>query len=379
MTAIPVHHTPVDAKSPWDGPAEVAKAGNDEATLRHMHATVDSGADPTVKSSYHLPHHAAGSDTPANLHGVNNAMARLDQTDIPESDKTGARAHLQAHQDDAKKKEDVAHVGPIRMFEGTARPHERFWTMRDEVQTGGEPEIEFYGVVSEYSWFEDDITPSLFKADLYNLGKGGPVTVRIDSPGGELSAASVIRSILTTYPGVVTARIDGLCASAATLIAMAASKIKMQDTATFMIHEPAIGILGYVTIDFATALLNQLTQGRDTLYEVYHARTGISRDRLERMMHDETWLTAEDAKDMGFIDEILGPKAAPAQPSIITASVAARKMLYTFANLPPALLEQLRALDTVNGQQGAEISSSPSRLDMEREAQSLREFASQFI
>lgn len=101
MGAIKVHHTAVDTESAWDGPSEVAKAPNDAPTLRYMHAWVDGSGDPEAKSSYKFPHHKAGTDTPANIAGVNNALSRLDQADIPEGDKAGVRAHMNAHREDA--------------------------------------------------------------------------------------------------------------------------------------------------------------------------------------------------------------------------------------------------------------------------------------
>ena len=68
---------------------------------------------------------------------------------------------------------------PVRIIEGSAKPYERFWNLRAaEDSESGEPEIEFYGPISEYSWWGDEITPSLFKEDLEKHGKGGPVTIR---------------------------------------------------------------------------------------------------------------------------------------------------------------------------------------------------------
>lgn len=229
---------------------------------------------------------------------------------------------------------------PIRCFEGNAKPYERFWVMRNEAETGGEPEMEFYGIISEYSWFEDDITPKMFKDDLYALGKGGPITLRIDSPGGELWAASTIRSILTTYPGHVTARVDGIAASAATLVALGANKVQMQDTATWMIHEPWIGIIGLLTIDILEALTKELKQARDSSVEVYTARTGISTERMKTMLHDETWLSAQQAVAMGFADEVLGAKPRDTAAHVaVMNSIAVQSLMKTFVNLPPGLLD----------------------------------------
>jgi HK97 family phage prohead protease len=93
--AIPVHHT-ATVDTAWDGPA-AEKAANGAAELKHMHAWVDSSGDPDVKENYKLPHHAPGTDTAANLHGVRDALSRLPGTDIPESDKAAVKAHLEAH------------------------------------------------------------------------------------------------------------------------------------------------------------------------------------------------------------------------------------------------------------------------------------------
>jgi hypothetical protein len=97
-------HSTATTEGKWDGPAAVSAAGNDKASLRHMHAWVDGdGERPEDKSSYKLPHHAAGADTAANLTGVRNALARLPQSDIPEADHARVRAHLQRHLDDAER------------------------------------------------------------------------------------------------------------------------------------------------------------------------------------------------------------------------------------------------------------------------------------
>jgi signal peptide peptidase SppA len=101
MGAIPIHHTATDTKSSWDGPAEVAAAPNDAKVLRYMHAWVDGKAPDTLKSAYKFPHHKNGTDTAANIHGVNNALARISQSDIPEGDKAGVEDHLRAHRKDA--------------------------------------------------------------------------------------------------------------------------------------------------------------------------------------------------------------------------------------------------------------------------------------
>lgn len=100
MPPIPPHSTAV-VDTAWDGPAAVAKAPNEAAVLRYMHAWRNPNIDPDLKAAYSFPHHA-GADAPANLPAVRNAMARLPQSNVPMSDHAGVQAHLQRHLDAQK-------------------------------------------------------------------------------------------------------------------------------------------------------------------------------------------------------------------------------------------------------------------------------------
>jgi ATP-dependent Clp protease, protease subunit len=349
MTAIKIHHTPVDKDAAWDGPAEVAKAGNDEKELRYMHAWVDESADPTAKSSYKFPHHAAGTDTPANIHGVDNALARLDQSDIPDADKDGVRAHLNAHRKDAGLDVNDLAGEPIRCFEGSAKPHERFWRWIDAAgktipgESGKtdpsttveeEPTLELYGVISEYSWFGDEVTPQMFRDDLQKYGKGGPVTVSINSPGGEVIAANVIKTILQDYKGRVTGKIIGMAASAATLVCMGCDLIKMDEGAFFMIHDPGMSFfLDYLNLGQLQGLVAQLVVCKDALLNSYASKTGIGKTRLANMMSAETWMDANQAKDLGFVDEITTGAAKKTKAT----SLPITNCLKNYAHLPDGL------------------------------------------
>jgi ATP-dependent Clp protease protease subunit len=386
MGAIAIHHTAVDTESVWDGPAEVAAATNDSKVLRYMHAWVEDGADADLKSSYKLPHHASGSDTAANIRGVNNALARLPQTNIPEGDKSGAEKHLRAHRTDAgledrmseqeindavetiakkddltakerrgmmrevKRQEELADDGrrtmdhkskhePMRCFDGNARPHEAFWKFRNEASQP-EPELELYGVLSEFSWFEDDVTPKMFKTDLYNNGKGGPIKVRINSWGGDVVAASVMRAILADYPGQITVQVDGVAASAAVIVAIAGDKILVQDSAYMMIHDPSVAFL-FASLDIQAlkALTGELETVRDGIVAAYAERTGLAPVKLQHMMADETWMTAAEAVALGFADEIVtaGKQAARTPPGAIE-NISYTNLIKNYSHVPAALL-----------------------------------------
>jgi ATP-dependent Clp protease protease subunit len=233
----------------------------------------------------------------------------------------------------------------IRCFEGSAKPHEPFWRARNAVETGGEPEIEMYGLISEWSWMGDEITPKLFKQDLYKVGGGGPVTLRVNSPGGDVIAASVIRATLMDYPGAVTARIDGIAASAAVAIVLAAKHIHILDTAYMMIHDPAFSVL-FAALDIETlsTMVDQLKSIKLGLVAAYTSRTGISSDRLAKMMKDETWMSSSEATTMGFADQIIEGSHVPTPP--IGAGIV--NALKSYSNVPAALLAGEPANKQVN-------------------------------
>jgi len=227
---------------------------------------------------------------------------------------------------------------PIRCFEGDAKPHEPFWRMVNAAESeSGEAEIELYGVISEYSWFEDDITPKKFKEDLYVLGGGGPITVRIDSSGGDVFAASVIRAVLTDYPGRVTTRIDGIAASAAVVVALAGQTVRIMDTGYMMIHDPAV-IVFLSTFDIETlkGLARDLKAIKRGIVDTYADYTGLSQEKISSMMSAETWMSAQEAVEYGFATEIIkgGQKTDP-QDIVNRAYVNA---LHTYVNVPDRLL-----------------------------------------
>lgn len=233
--------------------------------------------------------------------------------------------------------------GPIRCFDGNAQPHTPFWTVRNAADEGAEAEIELYGMISEFSWFEDDVTPKLFRAELEKLG-GAPVTLRINSAGGDVIAASVIRAALTEYTGMVTARIDGICASAATIVALAAKRILIQDSAFIMIHDPAVSIfMADLDIQTMQGLLEALKSVKGGLVDTYETRTGLSKNRIEKMMSDETWLNASESVKFGFADEV------------ITGGVASANQyanaLKNYVNVPGVLLNRVEDAPVINIEQ----------------------------
>ena len=159
----------------------------------------------------------------------------------------------------------------------------------------------FDGYIAQDSWFEDDITPKKFKAELNS--SAGDIAVWLNSPGGDVFAASQIYTMLREYDGKVTVKIDGLAASAASVIAMAGDEIILSPVAMMMIHNPATAIFGEAA-DLQTAI-KMLGEVKESLVNAYERRTGLPRGKISAMMDAETWFSAQKAVELGFADKIL--------------------------------------------------------------------------
>ena len=180
----------------------------------------------------------------------------------------------------------------------------KFWQVKNEVN--GNSEILLYGpIAGESSWWRDEVTPKNFAADLESLG-GRDVTVRINSGGGDAFAAHAIHNQLVAYKGRVTVVIDGLAASAATIIAVAGDRIIMPSNALFMIHNPAIGLSDYYGADELLKAAEALNTIKGSIVAAYRKRCKASAEELAAMMDAETWMGAAECLEKGFVDEIQG-------------------------------------------------------------------------
>ena len=160
------------------------------------------------------------------------------------------------------------------------------------------------GEISDETWYGDEVTPQLFKDELYT-GEGD-ITVWINSPGGDVFAAASIYNMLRDYKGHVTVKIDGLAASAASVIAVAGDTVLVSPVAMMMIHNPATVAMGNTDdMQHAIAMLNEV---KESILNAYEDKTGLSRNKLSRLMDDETWFNAKKAVELGFADKILFDK-----------------------------------------------------------------------
>jgi ATP-dependent Clp protease protease subunit len=185
------------------------------------------------------------------------------------------------------------------------------WKKAKDQETGAEERIlELSGTIAEDSWFDDDVTPQLFKDEL-NSGTGD-ITVWINSPGGDCVAAAQIYNMLSNYKGRVTVKIDGIAASAASVIAMAGDTVLVSPVSMLMIHNPATMAWG----DHAEMqkAMDMLSEVKESIINAYVLKTGLSRPKLSHLMDAETWMDANKAVELGFADDIMArAKAEPGE------------------------------------------------------------------
>ena len=184
----------------------------------------------------------------------------------------------------------------------------KFWKWKNQTQNSPtERVLTLNGTIAEESWFDDDITPQLFKDEL-NSGTGD-ITVWINSPGGDCVAAAQIYNMLMDYKGNVTVKIDGIAASAASVIAMAGTEVLMSPVSTMMIHNPATVAMGdHNEMQKAIEMLNEV---KESIINTYEIKTGLSRAKLSHLMDSETWMNANKAVELGFADGIISRNAFP--------------------------------------------------------------------
>lgn len=187
----------------------------------------------------------------------------------------------------------------------------KFWNWVDEAN-----ELRLTGPIASESWFGDEVTPEQFREE---LGKHpGKITVYINSPGGDVFAASEIYTMLLERRGEITVKIDALAASAASVIAMAGGTVLMAPTAYLMIHDPLTCVMGNkADLKEAIKTLEEIKEG---LINAYELKTRMSRDDISALMEKETWMSAYSAMELGFADGIIGEEEKPEEKPAAVAS-----------------------------------------------------------
>ena len=178
-------------------------------------------------------------------------------------------------------------------------PTPRWWNWvknEDNIRT-----LYLDGAIAEESWLGDEISPKQFKSELMN-GEDD-ITVWINSPGGDVFAASQIYNMLMDYKGKVTVKIDGIAASAASVIAMAGGDILMSPVSMLMIHNPMTAAFG--DTEEMSKAIDLLSEVKESIINAYELKTGLSRSKISNLMDAESWMNAKKAVELGFGNGIL--------------------------------------------------------------------------
>ena len=184
---------------------------------------------------------------------------------------------------------------------------DKFWRFKrvqnkiDDDTESTENVLFLNGVIASESWYDDEVTPQMFRNELEQYS--GDVTVFINSPGGDCFAASEIYTALREHKGRITVKINGIAASAASVIAMAGDMVEMSPTSMLMVHNPSMMLYGEASeLEQGIEFLNEV---KESIINAYQLKTGLSRAKLAHMMDAESWMNANAAHDLGFCDKIL--------------------------------------------------------------------------
>lgn len=181
---------------------------------------------------------------------------------------------------------------------------EPFWKFKNLAEDDEKAELLLYGDIAERSWWDDTATPKKFADDLAALGSVKEITVYINSGGGDVFAAQAIGNMLERNSATVIAHIDGLCASAATIVACHADKVVAAADASYMVHPPSMGVCDYLTAEDMRNCLKALDTIRGNIVTLYAKKAGRSEDECGTWMDETNWWTAAQAKENGFVDEV---------------------------------------------------------------------------
>ena len=163
-------------------------------------------------------------------------------------------------------------------------------------------EIYIYGDIVSEQWFNEEVTARAFAEDLNSFS--GEINIHINSNGGDIFAAMAIGNLISQYPDTVNVYIDGICASAATLIACSADYVYMAKNALLMTHAPEVGLNDFFSGKELEKVLESLKKIEQSILETYSARLKLTAEKSAALLSEEMWYTAEEAKAAGFIDEI---------------------------------------------------------------------------
>ncbi len=214
------------------------------------------------------------------------------------------------------------HQGANVRFDLSPKALQR-WNPGVQAAAEGDNDIGIFDVIGEDYWGEG-VSSKRIAAALRNIGADNPVSVNINSPGGDLFEGLTIYNLLKEHKGTVTVKVMGLAASAASIIAMAGDHVQISRAGFFMIHNAWTLAIGnrHDLRDIAD-FLEPLDR---SMADVYSARAGDDIEALQALMDQETWIGGSDAVTQNFADALLDSDQIDADASANGGKVAAKKL-----------------------------------------------------
>ncbi|MDD4892295.1 MAG: ATP-dependent Clp protease proteolytic subunit, partial [Phycisphaerae bacterium] len=211
--------------------------------------------------------------------------------DYPDSDQR--YAVCQSQWDDKEDKDMAGKAGKA------------FWQFKPQAATKS-ADLTLYGPISSTTWWGDEVTPKAFSDELKALGDIDNLNIHIFSEGGDPFAAHAIHAMLRAHKAYKTVYVEGLAASAASLIVMAGDKVIMFGNSILMVHNPWAFAIGNSAELRKKA--EDLDKVRDSMLVTYQAKTELSKEEIVALLDVEKWMTAQEAVDYGFADEVAEEK-----------------------------------------------------------------------
>lgn len=226
--------------------------------------------------------------------------------------------------------------------------NDKFWEFKASAKNNKVGELYLYSeIASGSSWWGDEVTPKKFKEELDALGSIDTLNIYVNSPGGDVFAGHAIASMIKRCSAQTVAHVDGLATSMASAIVCACNKVVMPSNTMLMVHHPWTRMVGNAN-DFRKRAEDLDKIGESTM-AIYRAKTGLSDEKLKALLDAESWLTAQEAKELGFCDEL-------EEAVQIAASISGDKLIYNgasfdmkaFKNVPVDKIQSLISGANIN-------------------------------
>lgn len=209
----------------------------------------------------------------------------------------------------------------------------KYWDIKCKVDDPETGELYLYGDISSEKLFDNDVTPTQLKADLDAMGDIKNLNIYVNSGGGNLFASMTIYNIIKRHTANKTAYVDGIAASGASIIIMGADRVVMPINATIVIHNAMAAAFG--NKNGLRKMADDLDKVDETIVSVYAEKTGMDSKQIAKMMDKESWLTAKDAIEMGFADEMQAENRVSASINGTVLTVNNQQIdLQNFKNAP---------------------------------------------